>query len=476
MERKNKRNQYRRVVVSLILGAMFLTGCGGEYADTGANRGVSGNAVSGEVVSGSAVSEENATETKFSAEKHQYCTDTNLYLATEKGIAQYRLDGTHKKMLTEIEEEDDLEEWVKYVDSNFLYYTEEKTILYRVPIEKDASGYDVVEMSKREKVLQDDLWGIYVDSDYCIYTTVEGGLVKVDLRKKKKVSEVNDFLPDNLIYIFRTQDSYILMEDYTDFIYTQAVDDTEWKRFRCPSGKLHVQMHQEDADDVYYSLPGSDDDKYNRFYGRQVKRINARQRKTTSFVTEKELGQEVKEAVKLDDEKDALSYFYIVNLFIQQKRVYLMVEAGRENNNVFYMENLIFSKGRGDSELRFEQKLTECMHAQNTKRTGEWRLTDGRSFKGTVVYDDASCLQMVDGKAYLYCYDYEKKKSRVGCYELASGRFWWIKEGDADHTALLYDYHDQNFEDVFDHWHKGRLTGRPPADELFVGEFCEKEE
>lgn len=477
---------FMRQKVSKVLSAVLLTGivcssltgCGGEYADVGADRAVSGNAVSAGAVSGSAVSEENEPDTPDRTERHRYCTDTNLYLTTEDGMVQCRLDGTHKKMLTVMEE--DITDWVEYADREWLYYREVEgdgeDVFYRVPIEKDASGYDDVKMTKREKLLQDYMYEIYVDSDYCFYTTEEYSLIKFDLEKKQKVSEVNIIqcsISD--IYIFRMQDTYLFFEEDSALAYAQAVDDTEWQSFHCQPGNLHVQMQQDGADDVYYSQMNSDEEE-----SRKVRRINAGQREGTSFVTEKELKQEIEKAVQIEEEKDALEYFQIMNLFSQGERVYLMVEAGWENNDVFYMQNLIFSKRREDSELRFEKKLTECMHDQNTKRTGEWKSENGKKvYKENVVYDDASCVLMVDGKAYLFCYDYEKEKARVGCYELASGRFWWIKKGDADYMALFYDYHDEYFEGIFEKnsvendFCEG-LTGYPSEDKEYAGEFFER--
>lgn len=474
------------VLAGLVVYAVLLTGCGGS-ATSGGNadnsRAASEGAVSASAVSGGAVSEDNIPETENRMEQRRYCTDTNLYLSTEDGIVQCRLDGTHKKKLTTAT--DDIWYQVEYTEDDWLYYTEsdgdEETSLYRVPIEKDTDGYDVVKLSEREKLLQDGVSDFcYLDSDYCLYTKEGEVLVKFDMRTKKKVSEDKYFVQDDGsdVFVFRMGDTFVCIEEDSSLAYTQAVDDTEWQSFKCQQGERYVQMPQagtSGAGDVYYSQCHSGE-----AYGRAVNRIDVRRREGVPFVTEEELKEEIGKATGIGEEKEALGYFRIISLFTQQERIYLMAEAGWEKESAFYMENLIFSKGRGDSHLRYERELTETMHSHKTACTGKWVDSQywKKIFRKTVVYDDASCVRMVDGKAYLFCYDNEKDKARVGCYELATGRFWWIQKNDADFMALFYDYYDEDFEDIFDELTDGNdfcgLTGCPPEDKESVGVFMEE--
>lgn len=483
-----RKGNMQAVLAGLILYAVLLTGCGGSATSHRGNaendRAASQGAVSASAVSEGAVLEDTILEPENRTEKHRYCTDTNLYLSTEDEIVQCRLDGTHKKKLTTAT--DDIWYQVEYAEDDWLYYTEEdgdaETILYRVPIEKDAGGFDVVKLSNREKLLQDYMDDFcYTDSDYCFYIKEDEVIVKFDMRTKKKVSESKYVIRDDCtdVFVFRVGDSFVCIEEDSSLAYTQAVNDTEWQSFKCQQGERYVQMPQEGtsgAGDVYYSVLQSGEG-----YGRAVNRVNLSRREGASFVTEDELKQEIEKAVKIDGKKEALGYFQIINLFTQQERIYLMAEAGWEKESVFYMENLIFSKGKEDSRLRYERELTEVMHSHMTKRTGKWIDSQywKKVFYETVVYDDASCVRMVDGKAYLFCYDYEKEKSRVGCYELANGRFWWLKKDDADFMALFYDYYDEDFEDIFDEIIDGNdfwgLSGHPPKDKECLGVFMEDE-
>ena len=92
------------------------------------------------------------------------------------------------------------------------------------------------------------------------------------------------------------------------------------------------------------------------------------------------------------------------------------------------MRYMIFSKGQDGAPLRYEKALTETMWQKGCECSIE-----------KVNGNDAQCIGMADGRAYLSLYDYEKEKAGFGCLELDSKEFCWLDSEDTKAFALEYD-------------------------------------
>lgn len=463
----------RQKLCLLVLFSLILTGCGGNAIqgnrNAGTERAASEGAVSGSAVSGSAVSEsavsggtiqgEDAENQKAPEErgsekaddkKYRYSTDTNLYYTDwdetshEPVIVQVRLDGTHKKKIAgAYDYYDGADVFLVYVDENGLYYNiiDDNNMggeeLYYVPIEKDAQGYDVVKRSGEEVLSkEDDICTVYADSQYMLYDTCEE-IVKIDMRKKKIHSrqKIADLAEDSDFgwEFFRLSDCFVAIAEEGG-IYVQKTEGSEWRRI---SDKRW--MDEEDrivqTGDCLFCGSYRDYDAYTWTV------LKCDGEGTEPFITLEQVGKAVgkvrgaKAAAGVNSES-------VTELFGDAGRLYVQVGLIWEEAGVTRAEYLLFSRGERESELRYEKKLTESMQSKVKNRHGRWGIQSSENDKLETVYtenavmNDARCVCMMDGKAYLSLYDYENDKGRLGCYELQSGAFQWISKKEAKFGVL----------------------------------------
>ena len=172
------------IICGMVAG--ILSGCGGEMdtASVREEQSVSGAAVSGQPV-----------EMKKEI-SHRYATDTNLYFLGDDFVLQTRLDGTNRKEIK-----------VKYItgllgiNGGYLYYVTEKNgdeeymldsyEIYRIPIEKDGDGWDILKGDRAELVVSDEGGAIDdvcgMNSRYIIYERMESEqLVRYDIWTEEK--------------------------------------------------------------------------------------------------------------------------------------------------------------------------------------------------------------------------------------------------------------------------------------------------
>lgn len=103
------------------------------------------------------------------------------------------------------------------------------------------------------------------------------------------------------------------------------------------------------------------------------------------------------------------------------------------------------------------------MQSKVRPQTGRWRLWDdsedklGKIFKEKAEWNDAQCVAMLNGCAYLCLYDYENDKGRMGCYELQSGAFRWVDKVEVEFGELGCEgiYYDQDLE-LYSVFRKGK--------------------
>lgn len=420
--------------------AGILSGCGGEHgtAGHGNTESISGTAVN---VSGQAVDTAEAKE-------HQYCTDTNLYMDeafdadNSQGywLIQTRLDGTHKKNLK-------LEGFSNLirVTGGYLYYvttddTEkgddvETSGICRVPVEKDDDGWDVVRSDKVEElVTSEGRLEVYSPDSHYIYYMADIGnerLTRYDLESGETVlMDQYPGYPDAAEAIVLSGRSQIFVLTYGG-LFLPDDDGTGW-----------IQVS--DSEDIFWNLVDWEENAF--FYvaghnnpGKKIKKseavwkIDLASGEEKEFIKREELGREAVKA--LDISQEQLDGCWITKLFCEGDRLFVQMQLNIVMKNDYCIDYYIFSQGIEETELRYERELTECMQNHGVfNEEGKFRGLDQ-----SVVWNDAQCYAIVNGKAFLCLYDYTEYEEHVGYYDLATGAFSWLSEKNAVYYEPLYD-------------------------------------
>lgn len=442
------------------LAAMLLTGCGGEHRTqtAGDKTAVSGPAVSGQVVDFA------------EAKEHPYCTDTNLYVdvaydadnTSGYRLIQRRLDATHEKEI----ELDGFFELIR-LTGGYLYYETaydpkdsdeiEKCGICRVPVEKDDDGWDVIRSDKVEKLvsLKEPVEVYSPDSRYIYYEVEDnnGQLTRYDLDSGEKVS---------MSRIPGSDDggTMVLSGHLQIFVLT-------WDGLFMPDGEGTRWSRISDSRDIFWNLVDWDENAF--FYvaghnnpGKKIKESEAVRKidlaggKEREFIKKERLGQE---AIKvLGVSEDQLDGCWITDLFCEGNRLYIQMQLNWSKNNDYCIDHFIFSQGMDETEIRYERELTECM--QNHGVFNE----EGKKVGGleqSLVWNDANCYEMVNGKAFLCLYNYVEDKGHVGYYDLETGVFSWMTKKDAVYYEPCYDY--------CKHFYSDSVSEYLEAEETFAG-------
>lgn len=477
-----------KVLISLLFASCLgISGCGGEYAgvERSASSGeVRESTVSGKAVSGSAVQDEAVKEAK----KLRYSSDTNSYYEQMDdedicGIMQIRRDGTHeKRILTAPDEEYSC--GVEYVDENWLYYTldgNEGCVLYRVPMGKDAYGYDEVRVSEAEELNRDShMRAACWSSRDVIYENGRGKIVRYDFQNKRRSGEwsFSEFGEEEVIeFDFSRLNGSIIAYAQPAGIYVLAGDDASWiKCSKSRTGYAHNIVQSENsvfsAEDTFTQKDAEKDIHIWKCDGTSVQ----------SFITGDQMKQVIREAKGIKE--DAIENCELISMYAHAGRLYVQIELCWDEEDIFRVEYLMFSQGENETELRYETELVTAMQDLVKDRTGKWEVwnpdthTREQVCREHVIVNDARCITIVDGNAYLSLYDYEKDSGRLGCYELDTGKFYLITKEEAERSQLEYlaeDMEDYLFR-VFDKYEENPFTnieGRPVQDKKKVGDFYE---
>lgn len=464
--RQNEKSDKRMVMplgmaialaTSLFAVCVSITGCGGEFA--GVNRAVSGGAVSGSVVSGGAV-RENAEDSQQTVHtevsKYPYSTDTNVYYEDyndkdEACIIQARFDGSHKKEIVNAGDEDEYEYYVHYVDENWLYYeleTDDKNRLYRVPIKKDGDGYDTVNISGQEELIREpNIYSYGWNTGNVLLDNMEDKVIRYDLQKKKTVSEWSyaDLGMDDEcdLDIYQLNDYYIALTELGE-VYAMESDGTQWKKCHGSEKCDWIGINTAQTENSLFFDISSDDD-IRKCDGKSVQ----------VFITNEQMKQAAKKAKGMGAETQ-IEVCDADEMYVDGNRLYIQLELHWKEDEVYRIENLLFSQGENEAELRYEKELTECMHSYVKSRTGKLEdyavrtplpgetlsedavvdLTTRVVLEEHAVINTAQCVAMLNGKAYLSLY--ENDKGRMGCYELSTGNFRWITPKEAKYGELRW--------------------------------------
>lgn len=472
----------RNVLACLLFAScLVISGCGGEY--TGENRAASSGerqklSASGETVSGSAVQDVSAIDEK----KLRYSTDTNSYYENMdddyiSGIMQIRLDGTHKKKILNAPDED-YDCHLQYVDANWLYYDllgTDGCVLYRVPMAKDAQGYDEVRVSGTEELFRDDhIRAACWSSRDMIYENGRGKIVRYDLQNKRRSGEWNfsEFgVGEETEFDFARLKDSIIAYAQPEGIYALSGDAVSWRK--CSerrTGYAHNIVQTENsvfsAEDT---LTQRDDEKNIHIWKCDGKSAQ-------SFIT----GDQVKQAVRgaRGIEEDVIESLELTGIYANDDRLYVQMELCWDEGDMLRVEYLLFSQGENETELRYETELVAAMQSLVKYRTGRWEVWDPdtrtleKVRRERVIVNDAKCIAMAGGKAYLSLYDHEKDAGRLGCYSLDTGQCELITKEEAQRCGL--EYQTEDMEDpllsVFDKEREGNpftdIEGVPVQDKF----------
>lgn len=458
----------KRVTIIIIFFSCFmLAGCEGEdRADSGEkNAGISAQAVSAQAVETDIIKEEC---------HHQNCyhTDTNLYREApgmKYDIIQMKLDGTGKKKYRV----EDFRELLG-IRGGYLYYEAYKgwkdnylpTYIYRIPIEKDASGQDVLNVEQEERLITEyeSIWSIYVGETYLWYQCEGSGqVVKYDLRNKRFKSTAQivpkEEAEDTEIEFIQCGDTMLACTTYLDEtteLYAQKMEEDTWEKTGTCSEAFYDGLKDYSEDAIFYTI-GTKYTSSVRMPG-NIRMFDLAEGNDRVWIHKKVLKQAVVQAAKLHDPKDEIDVCAVTALFYQEGRLYVQVQLSFWRNNVYHIRYLLFSQGREEDEssLRYEKELTELLTTYGTVQKGEWVESwyvpglDWREEKVVVKNirrNVAKCYRMINGKAFLWFPDKKKKKGRVGCYELANGGFRWLTKKEEEYYEPCQDkMHDDSVD------------------------------
>lgn len=508
MRLRSKKNFENGLVAILFAVCVSVAGCG---ISMGENRPVSGDAVSGSGVSDGAVSEsavrggsdeekstENSRKTLHTeAKQYRYSTDTNVYYEDfnfenqEWIIAQARFDGSHKKKI--VADEYDVHLDLEYVDGNWLYYkwgmVGEDTILYRIPLEKDGEGYDVVKTSEEEEVIRayyicSALWS----SHEVLFDNGDGKVIRYDLQKEKTVSEWNyaDLGIEAVsIYLLRLKDCFVALTE--EGVYAMKVDGTQWKK--CKDREKCFWKYGDSSVYMENSLFFAEDIAGDNEPRTKVRIKKCDGKNIQTFITQAQILRAAKRAKQIKTESQIKECSFN-DMYVQDDRLYIQLELHWKEDGVYRMEYVLFSQGENETELRYEKKLTESMQSRVKSRKGELLSsvpdvhtnTSGQTvMEKHAVANDAQCVAMLNGKVYLSLYDYETDQGRMGCYDMSTGKFRWVTQKevvygelgwsglDGDYVFEAKDEFLDEFEELGRSWVSREAVFETEEDNPYVG-------
>lgn len=456
MGRKGKRQCCAALLIWTIVTGCCMSGCAGEYTGDGKN------AASGASVSGAAVSGQ-----EQAAPKGTYCSDTNIYIQAWQvdeqqtdseyviyvpALVQTRPDGSGRKMIDMGENFAALAgvagQWLYYATHNNTL-GENDVCIWRIPIEKGADGYDEIDTSRKEKIIEDalDVDQILVDDNYLIYTR-PNEVVVYDLQKKEEIDIKTDenMAAFNMVEeVWRMGGQYVVYA-MEELLAVSPPGETEWRSVIGDGYLISDESTHNEQFMFYECFPIEEDEcEYKPkadYMERDAIRVNDG-REDRSFITRKELKEAVEDAVRglgkfTVEECDE---WLVVNMLCEDNLCLIEVMVTGTHDGIYYMGNVILSKREGSSEIRYEKGLTEYVWEREKKWHGKWyvkKKKEEKVIKENSIVNPVCCRNIKDGRVYFYFHD-EESKRKLAYYELDSGQCGQITSQDALYYASFCD-------------------------------------
>lgn len=483
MEHFRNISKYFLLYICIALVPGLLSGCGRSFRDTASDvsGAASGSAVSGGAVSGSAVSDNRKSD--FDKKYPDFvgdvptvlCTENYGYECGEEGegdFIQVRLEDSQRKEIAWDKPEGvDYIIGVQAVKNGYLYcITEDEEdegnngSLYQIPIEINDKGEEnlLTEYAKpllhgREENCLVEFGVVYVGERYvvCPKEDDSGDLMKLDLKTGEKTtfSGPKKWLYDSMDQFINCGD-HLVIKLNCDGIYATHVEEGTWTEI-CSDGMFEegIQIGSDAWNpEGYYYTGESEEFLYDNVPTVEVHRYDFQKEENSLWISEEQIQRAVKQAQSSEFDPDALDVCAVMRLYTQSDRVYVEVQSNWKKGEVYHITYQVFSQGIKEKKLRYEEALTECMKEHGTMSRGKF-VPDHPMYEGIildhVVMERTKLYAMIDGKAYMVCYDGEKKEEKRGEFTLADGEFRWLTNEDMDAWKWHTFFFEYDSEDLF---------------------------
>lgn len=381
---------------------------------------------------------------EFAYHRYIFRNDTNLYMCSEKGIIQCKLDGTQVRELPFPKQEIIL----LYVNNNEILYRNEGAgtddELWRIPIEKKIDG-DYPQLDKAEKVLTDEegrpIWEVYANENYIAYLDSDDVYKEYD-RKQKRFLPVDkeskrEFVTfddgDDKIGIFQDtirKNTVLLTWSDNELAYNEGLYAHELgsgqvtkinSKFTPGAAGLPLRVSAEDT--FFYcgmfekaSLKNwpADECRWD------IWAYDTESKEEKKYISEEQLTRNVRKNTKYS------KFNGIYGIYTDWNKLYieLYIKDGKKYPYEDYGTRMVFSKAlAGDGELQYEKGLSKVLNDYLDK-AGQQSTT----------------MIILEGKALM-----EYGDSRGICYDFNTGKHWKVKKKDKEYAMWnwgTYSYPD----------------------------------
>lgn len=422
----------------LIFSCVSLAGCGGTsvHGDSNAtdNRTTSGSAVSGSAVSGGAVSGSavDNSDTRSETGVHRFATDTSFYMTAYKGgkkdelVNEFDEDSTDDEIIgIQYCPKDDLTKnkiikipsfgGLLTVTEDDVYYLKTDKTVWRMPIEKDEEGADVLKPEREEKLLKEkegiirDQGVFTIDSgsgrdSAIVYNTYKGHVKKYDWKAGK---ETVHKIEGNIARITPvSRDCFIVGNMYGGFFRWDIKTD-KWTQFS-DYEEAGQEAQAMGTDSFFYAAQDDETGAETVFrYGMGTK-------ETETFLSEQQLSQACESYV--GEQGGELIYYNLVHMFFYGEKLYVQMQADWKKENQYRMNYVIFCVDeKGKTPLCPAREWMDFL-AENSE---DERIQEKLEGCEEVRYNASQILHLIDGKLIVVlsggesvcpgCYDLEKK-------------------------------------------------------------------
>lgn len=478
MKRKSKRCTGIVLSVVLFVVSFGMCGCGGNAVQSGAiydNGNLSEK--SEHSTSGTAISGGQQSKTRG-----RYCSDTNLYLEAMSSqmampsqkasveentsdqedsefeitesvlcLAQTRLDGSCRK---EIDLGKGFSGLLGVSDSWIYYEMQEGEQgqhvpvlgIYRVPIQKGADGYDVVDTTNVEKIIGSESGNVndyemFVDDSYLVYGRECGEssteIVVYDLQKREEVDfGKNKIIIDGeggvILGIWRQMlaqaalgEQYAVLTEEKLYVISPA--SASWKDVLEDEYIKGYGVYNDRF--LFYNCMPAEEEKKGYKQGpddmdKDIIRVCDGE-KDRGLVTRTELKQAVESAAESVEHMsaDELGDWEMSNLFCDGDRCYIEVQITGMHDGIYRMGYLVLSKAAGEEKIRVEEKLTKSMRELDKEWVGRWYV-EGKKKKKVIqehsIVNPVHCDDIVNGKVYFYFHGKQNER-HLAYYDMGTG-------------------------------------------------------